>query len=111
MNITRTRTAKMRSPELDSLLIEKDKQIENYKVLLKNADSNKLTYEKRMKELRNELEKVAYELNIERSKHSEEKFRKEMDHHKKLLKAKDEELGKLKNALINLKREFLGANG
>lgn len=111
MSITRTRTAKMRNPELDSLLIEKDKQIENYKVLLKNADTNKLTYEKRMKELRNELEKVAYELNIERSKHSEEKFRKEMDHHKKLLKAKDEELGKLKNALINLKREFLGANG
>ena len=64
-------------------------------------------YEKRLKELRNELEKVAYELNVERSKHSDEKFRKELEHQRKMMKAKDEELARLKNALQNLKRDLL----
>lgn len=110
MAVTRTRTVSGKNPELESLLHEKDKQIENYKNLLRNADSNKHGYERRMKELRNELEKVAYELNIERSKQSEDKFRKEIDHQRKLLKAKDEEMGKLKTALQNLKRDLLSAN-
>lgn len=103
----KSRPSTSKNPELESLLNEKDKQIENYKNMLKNADNTKHNYERRLKELRNELENVAYELNIERSKQGEEKFRKELEHHKKLLKAKDEELSKLKNALKNLKRDLL----
>ena len=110
MAVTRTKTVTGKNPELDSLLQEKDKQIENYKNLLRNADTNKHNYERRMKELRNELEKVAYELNIERSKQGEDKFRKEIDHQRKALKAKDEELNKLKTALQNLKRDLLSSN-
>ena len=110
MTVTRSRPVSAKNPELESLLNEKDKQIENYKNLLRNADTNKHNYERRMKELRNELEKVAYELNIERSRQSEDKFKKEIEHQRKLLKAKDEELSRLKVAFQNLKREFLTSN-
>lgn len=107
MNVTRTRTAHVKNPELEGILMQRDKEIENYKNLLKNAEGNKTMYERRLKELRNELEKVAYELNVEKSKHSDEKFRKEIEHQKKLLRGKDEELARLKNALQNLKRDLL----
>jgi calcium-binding protein CML len=105
--VTRTRTVHVKNPELESLLQQRDKEIENLKGLLKNSEGNKAGNEKRIKELRNELEKIAYELNIERSKHSDDKFRKEMDHMRKMMKAKDEELARLKNALQNLKRDLL----
>lgn len=107
VNVSRTRTVHVKNPELEGLLHQRDKEIENYKNLLKNAEGNKLMYERRLKELRNELEKVAYELNVERSKQSDEKFRKEIEHQKKLLRGKDEELARLKNALQNLKRDLL----
>ena len=111
MAVNRSRPTTGKNPELESLLNEKDKQIENYKNLLKNADINKHNYERRLKELRNELEKVAYDLNIERSKQNEEKFRKEVDHHKKMLKVKEDEVNRLKNAIQNLKKDFLGNSG
>ena len=107
MTVTRTRTVHMKNPELESILQQRDKEVESLKGLLKSAEGNKQMYERRLKELRNELEKVAYELNVERSKHSDDKFRKELDHQRKMMKAKDEELARLKNALQNLKRDLL----
>lgn len=94
-------------PEVDQLLNNKDSRITQLASNLEASRKAKEMADKRIDELNRELEKLRYELNIERTQNSSIQLTKELTKLRTTLKTRDKELGNLKAAFEQLKKDLV----
>ena len=94
-------------PEVDQLLNNKDSRITQLASNLEASRKAKEMADKRIDELNRELEKLRYELNIERTQNSSVQLTKELTKLRTALKTRDRELAKLREAFEQLKKDLV----
>ena len=95
------------NPKLDQLLHEKDQRIAFLVGQFEAAKRAKDEKEKRLNELRRELDRVNYELNMSKAENNTTQVTGDMTRIRKQLKAKDRELISLKESLKTLKVDLI----